>query len=293
MKKLSALLFATLMATACSSKSDAPSPESNNTRPALPSALDDSRAHSAPAQTSLPKTQPAPIAKAEPAEEKPKTFRQHMRLGRKLMRAGDTDEAIALYEAARKMRPKSSWVRVELARTHLKAGNPDEARPHAEIAVELAPKSSYAWNTLGRVELAEHKLEAAEVSFRRATDEDEDNSYAWNNLGLTLIQAKRWKDASEALEHATSGKSPRAYMWNNLGMAYEHLDLLDRARAAYRQAEELGSGRARRSLARLEGVKSIKKAKVAEADTDDAETKTAEPKKTEAKKEDGGSSTEP
>jgi hypothetical protein len=41
-------------------------------------------------------------------------------------------------------------------------------------------------------------------------------------------------------------------------MAYEHLDLLDEARAAYRQAADLGSEKAAASLVRLEGVTTIR-----------------------------------
>jgi tetratricopeptide (TPR) repeat protein len=51
-------------------------------------------------------------------------------------------------------------------------------------------------------------------------------------------------------------------MWNNLGMAYEHLDRLDEARDAYKQALELKGERAHENLARLAGVKSIKTAKI-------------------------------
>jgi hypothetical protein len=46
-------------------------------------------------------------------------------------------------------------------------------------------------------------------------------------------------------------------MWNNLGTAYEHLDLLDDARAAFDHGGARGSREALASRKRLEGVKTI------------------------------------
>jgi tetratricopeptide (TPR) repeat protein len=77
-----------------------------------------------------------------------------------------------------------------------------------------------------------------------------------------------YEEAANALEKATSTWDPTAYMWNNLGMAYEHLDKLELARAAYRQASDLGSNSAEESLVRLEGVDSI--AELADPEAEEA-----------------------
>ena len=45
-----------------------------------------------------------------------------------------------------------------------------------------------------------------------------------------------YEDAVDALEEATELEPVEPYMWNNLGMAYEHLDRLEEARDAYKQA---------------------------------------------------------
>jgi Flp pilus assembly protein TadD len=139
----------------------------------------------------------------------------------------------------------------------LAQGNTEGAREHVEVAIDIDGASSLAWNTLGRVELAEHDNQAAIVSFERAAEENEDNSYAWNNLGFAQMEEGNFEDAVTALEAATSGGSPTGYMWNNLGMAYEHLDRISLARASYRQAADLGSGRAQDNFDRLEGVVSL------------------------------------
>ncbi len=46
-------------------------------------------------------------------------------------------------------------------------------------------------------------------------------------------------------------------MWNNLGMAYERLDRIVEARAAYEKGSETGSTLATVHLERLEGVTSV------------------------------------
>jgi tetratricopeptide (TPR) repeat protein len=74
------------------------------------------------------------------------------------------------------------------------------------------------------------------------------------------MEQNRFEEAATALENATSGTSPAAYMWNNLGMAYEHLDRIREARAAYRQAATAGSARGQANVQRLEGVTSLRPA---------------------------------
>lgn len=250
-----ALLGASLSAilAACGGTSDEPAADKG---PKLPSILDEKPAGE---MTSIvpTKVEPKPEVPAvieEPAPEPQRTFAELLRDGKKLSKKGEHGEAIALLEEAVAARPQHASARIELARAHLAAGASRSAREHAEMGVELAPQSSYAWNTLGRVELMDGDRDAAITSFERATDENGDNSYAWNNLGLVLLLEERYDEASRALEAATSGDAPTAYMWNNLANAYEHLDEIERARASYRRALELGSDVARQSLKRLDGV---------------------------------------
>jgi tetratricopeptide (TPR) repeat protein len=194
---------------------------------------------------------------ALPAEVEPEKFSEFMRRARSRFASNDYAGAQSDYEEAVSKRPESFRPRVQLARTFLAVGKIEGAREHAEIAIEIDGASSLAWNTLGRVELAERDYAAAAVSFERAVEENEDNSYAWNNLGFVHMEEGDYDAAVEALESATSGASPTGYMWNNLGMAYEHLDHITLARASYRQAADLGSGRAQDNFDRLEGVVSL------------------------------------
>jgi Flp pilus assembly protein TadD len=150
--------------------------------------------------------------------------------------------------------PKST---LAAARKALSDGEHEHALKLAKQAVAKMPKSSAAWNTLGRAQLESGNHKAAIASFEKSIEINPKNSYAKNNLGLTLIYDKRYEDAVDALEDAVEMEPVEGYMWNNLGMAYEHLDRLDEARDAYRKGVEMDNDRAKESLARLTGVKSV------------------------------------
>ena len=137
-----------------------------------------------------------------------------------------------VFEAERD--PDDVGARVRAARALLDAGKLREARTHAERAVEVDEESAGAWHTLGRIELAERDFAAAASSFQHAVEVEDENSYAWNNLG----------------------------------MAYEHVDRIREARAAYRQAAQGGSEKGQANVERLEGVTSLIPAAPAPAEHD-------------------------
>lgn len=144
-----------------------------------------------------------------------------------------------------------------LARKLLDEGEVAKALSQAQLAVDETPKRSAAWNVLGRAQLRSGKRGAAIESFEKAVELNPRNVYAHNNLGLALIYDKQYEEAVEVLEEAVLLDHVEGYMWNNLGMAYEQLDRLEEARDAYVKATEQKSERARDSLTRLEGVKSV------------------------------------
>src|SRR5262249_7579324 len=107
--------------------------------------------------------------------------------------------------------------------------------------------------------------------------------------GLAYIMEERWDDALSEMEQATSLEPVKPYMWNNLGIVLEHLDRLDEARAAYQKGADGGADKAKSSVARLEGVKTIKTAKVDKSKTERNEPRVGPPKDPEPmQKLDGG-----
>jgi len=158
------------------------------------------------------------------------------------------------------------------ARKLLEEDKPERAFKMAKVATYHTPKRSAAWNTLGRTQLRLGKRQDAIASFEKAVELNDKSSYAKNNLGLALIYDQRFQEAVDVLEQAVELEPVESYMWNNLGMAYEQLDRLEEARESYGKAAEMNNDRARDSLARLLGVKSV--IKTAKVDIDPKTTTT-------------------
>jgi Flp pilus assembly protein TadD len=196
------------------------------------------------AEVEAPK--PAPVSTPAPVEEN------------KVTKKVETPEPVA-EEDVSKMEGKQLLDETRQAIDH---GELQRAVKLGEAAVAKMPHRSAAWNVLGRAQLKSGMRKEAIESFEKATDANPESSYAQNNLGLALIYDGRYEDAVDALEEATELTPVTGYMWNNLGMAYEHLDRLEEARDAYHKAAALDAPFASKNLARLEGVKTIKTAKI-------------------------------
>jgi tetratricopeptide (TPR) repeat protein len=258
MKKLSAVLFA-LALSACGG---------------------DQPMHPAPDPMSFlpPSPQPVAVTKVDAGVEihidtpkaLPTKYDEALALGRELVGKGDKEGAKEMFEAAIKLDKKKAEPHIELARLFIATGERGPAVIAANKAVKLAPDSSQAWNTLGRAELARFNYDGAVTAFRQSTELNPENAWAWNNLGFTNLALKQYKEAVDALVMATTKKGVEGYMWNNLGTAYEQLDQLDNARAAFDKGGTLGSKEALASRKRLEGVKSILVVKAEPKATKDA-----------------------
>jgi Flp pilus assembly protein TadD len=204
-------------------------------------------------EDSQPKQKVAPIVKME--MPKPAPAIEPIKIEeKKIEKVEPKVEEVAVEEDDSELSPGDT---IDEARQALSDGKLDRALKMSKLGVQKAPKRSAAWNTLGRVQLARGERKDAKTSFEKAVELNPKSSFAQNNLGLVLIYEGNYEDAAEALEAATDLEPVESYMWNNLGMAYEHLDRLEEARDAYQKAVELKSDRAKESLARLEGVKSV------------------------------------
>jgi tetratricopeptide (TPR) repeat protein len=158
-----------------------------------------------------------------------------------------------------KPEPRGAQETLKEARRLLNEGTDRElALKYARRAAKMLPDDFLAQNTLGRAEMEMNHGQEAQEAFQKAVDIKDESSFAHNNLGLTYIMQEKWDDALEEMEKATSLEPVKAYMWNNLGIVLEHLDRLDEARAAYQKAADGGAENAKSSVARLEGVKTIK-----------------------------------
>lgn len=252
--QLRCILFALIAFPACGGEHAAPSASKPvPTAPAAPPAVIAAPEPVAPP----PMPAPAEVAPVTPPPVAPATYAEALAQGKAAEASGDHARARQLLEAAVKLDKKAVEPHLELARVFIATGERGLAVAAARKAVKLAPESSSAYNTLGRAELARFNYDGAVDAFVHAVELNPDNAWAWNNLGFIHLQRKHYREAVDALVEATARQGVEGYMWNNLGTAYEHLDLLDDARAAFEAGGKLGSKEALASRKRLQGVKTI------------------------------------
>ena len=86
------------------------------------------------------------------------------------------------------------------------------------------------------------KYDAAESDLRRALRVDERNAGAWLSLGIVFCRRGRWREAVEPLSRAIEIDPAATGAHYYLGEAYNHVDNLPAALAAYEQASALAPG---------------------------------------------------
>lgn len=200
----------------------------------------------------------------------------HQNLGVALGRMGRTDEAIAQFREALRLRPDRRDLRLNLAMalhdqhrtaeslehyeialridpTHAKGhallglalaelGRHDEALPHLSEAVRLLPLDATAHNDLGKVLAALGRTEEARERFAEAARIDPSLADARNNLGRALAKLGRREEAIAEFRRAVAADPALPEAHHNLGLALAGAGRLEEARDAYLQALRLRPG---------------------------------------------------
>ncbi len=110
---------------------------------------------------------------------------------------GDTQAAIAKYEAARKLNPESLDINLRLAQLLLGMGKINEVLPLAESLVQKHPRSTDAHLLLGSVDGALRKIEPAIDEYRQVLKLDPKRSEAHLYLGSLLAEKKESAEAEK------------------------------------------------------------------------------------------------
>jgi tetratricopeptide (TPR) repeat protein len=210
----------------------------------------------------------------------------HTNLGAVLLARGETDAALAHFEAALRIRDTDAVAHTKLGDALMKRGRTQEALPHFEqvlrsgphaeahvnIGIALAergddegaaahyaaalrtdPDNALAQFNWGALLARQGDEEGAIARYREAVRLDPDYAKAHNNLGLALAGRGRF---AEAIEHyrAALGADPRlGAAYGNLGVALESSGDAPGALEAYRELvqREPNDPRARYNLAAL------------------------------------------
>ncbi len=114
----------------------------------------------------------------------PKNVGVAQKLGIALVRAGDTDGALAVFRRAADIDPANSRSQQDLAYVLYDRGRFEEAAAHAARAVELTPDAAAAHDILGRVLAMQGKVSAAKMEFETSLRLDPSDVEARENLRL-------------------------------------------------------------------------------------------------------------
>jgi tetratricopeptide (TPR) repeat protein len=163
--------------------------------------------------------------------------------GRELEKAGQLEEAEAIYRRAVAIAPEKAvtWAQLGLL-LHVKLERYDEAEKAYRKAVEIYQKAAPVWAMLGL--LLHKKLERydeAEKAYRKAIEIDEKSAWAWAKLGELLhLKLERYDEAERAYRKAIEIDDKHALPWALLGFLLdEELERYDEAEKAYRKAVEI------------------------------------------------------
>lgn len=181
----------------------------------------------------------------------------HYMLGLSAWKGGDLAKSEQSFEKALAIDPHHVKSLVNLSRVFIDQKRHDDAIGTLTRAADIDPESVQVYRLLGRTYHNMGKRDEAVDAYRRAIELNELDAWSMNNLGLIFLEAKRADEALPLLVRAVELKPEVPVFHNNLGMALEHTGRFTEAATAYKGAlaADPDYEKAKRNLARLEGVK--------------------------------------
>jgi len=177
--------------------------------------------------------------------KRPGNERAHINLGNALDGEGRSEDAVAEFREAIRLKPDYAEAHSNLGNALAKLpGRLSEATSELELALRLKPDFAKAHNTLGSVlTRTPGGLDGAVVQFEDALQLRPDYADAENNLGNALVAEGRFAEAIGPLEAALRLNPDSAEAHSNLGNCLARLPgRLDEAIAQYGQALRLRPG---------------------------------------------------
>lgn len=172
----------------------------------------------------------------------------HNNLGVALEEQGRTDEAIAHYAEAARLRPLAAHLQNNLGAALAKEGRVEEALKCFSEAVRDNPNYADGHNNLGVMYFQQGRIDEALFHFSEALRIDPRNADAHKNMGIALVRQGKIDEAIRHFREALKIRPDYAAVHNNLGAALakegrieEATRHFSEARRIRRNAEEKGS----------------------------------------------------
>ncbi len=157
-------------------------------------------------------------------------------LGNVLAKLGDTEQAVASFEAALSIDPDSPNAHGNLGVVYGMIGDGDRAVASYERALALDPEHGATHYNLGSLLLRRGEIERGAGHLERAVALNPFHVQAANNLGVARAELGRTDEALAAYEHALALDPQHPGTLCNLGRAHERAGHASRAVARYEQA---------------------------------------------------------
>src|SRR5262249_11880672 len=159
--------------------------------------------------------------------------------GADLRLKGATDEALAAYREALRLKPDYAWAYNEIGLAQYRAGRLDEAVTAYRQALLFLPKDAVIHDNLGQAYFRRRQLDEAAAAFRKAVELDPHFASAQWRLGVALRNAGHFAEAADAFRR---GDKP-----NGRGAAAPAPELAqcERLAALERKLDIIASGAAR------------------------------------------------
>jgi tetratricopeptide (TPR) repeat protein len=164
------------------------------------------------------KTQEAIAHYAEALRIKPDFVRAHNNLGLVLAGQGKTQEAVAHYAEALRIKPDYAQAHNNLGVVLAGQGKTQEAVAHYAEALRIKPDYAEAHNNLGNALGRQGKTQEAVAHFAEALRIKPDYAEVHNNLGLVLVGQGKTQEAIAHFAEALRIKPDYAEAHNNLGI---------------------------------------------------------------------------
>jgi len=156
--------------------------------------------------------------------------------GDALMRAGQSEQAISLYQRALKSNPDDLAAAHNLGSALLNSGRVAESIDRLESVLRVDPKDGEAHSNLGSALLQKGEVPLALSHFELAITLLPDSAKVHYNYAIALRQAGRLPDAIDEYQKVIQLKPDHVVARYNMGNAYAQTGQLEQAVLAYEQA---------------------------------------------------------
>ena len=159
--------------------------------------------------------------------------------GRAALNAGNTREAIPLFQRAVELEPKHKQGWNDLGLAYLRSGKFDEAATAFRKQIEVNPFGENSYDYLGIALQQQQKFDEAEAAYRKQIEVNPLDTIAHAALGGLLLTQHKYADAIPELDKATVLTPDSAELQVSLGQAYLNTDDKEKALAAFDKAVEI------------------------------------------------------